>query len=93
MKSQLLLSILTKNFLVKAFNDKKFIEENIEYLEKEFQFWMVNRTKEVTIEGETYKLARYNVEVDEPRPGNNRHFCLMPRLFVRFSQIVIKFTH
>ena len=44
---------------------------------------MVNRTKEVTIEGETYKLARYNVEVDEPRPGNNRHFCLMPRLFVR----------
>ena len=57
------------NFL-KALNDKKFLEENIEHLEKEFQFWMVNRTKEVTVEGDTYKLARYNVEVGEPRPGN-----------------------
>jgi len=55
-----------------AFNDKKFIEDNIEYMEKEFLFWRTNRTKEITVGDKTFKLARYNVEVDDPRPESYR---------------------
>lgn len=46
-----------------------FLVENIEWVEKEFLFWMANRTVEVAKNGKTYTLARYNVEVDGPRPG------------------------
>ena len=30
---------------------------------------MNNRTMDVTMNGSSFKLARYNVEVDAPRPG------------------------
>ena len=39
-------------------------------MDREFEFWMANRTKEVTLSGKRYKVAVYNVEVDGPRPGN-----------------------
>lgn len=43
--------------------------ELIDSMDREFQFWMANRTKEVTLSGRKYKVAVYNVEVDGPRPG------------------------
>ena len=49
-------------------NDVEFIEENIDYLEQEFQHWMQNRSVTITNDGKNYTLARYNVEVDSPRP-------------------------
>ena len=49
-------------------NDLEFIEENIDYLEQEFQHWMQNRSVTITKGGKNYTLARYNVEVDSPRP-------------------------
>lgn len=52
-----------------ATSDTKFIEDNIEYLDKEFNYWMANRTLQVTVHGKTHQMARYNVEVDDPRPG------------------------
>lgn len=57
-------------FCWQATEDKTFIENNIQYLEKEFQYWMANRTKVVRVNGKDHKLARYNVQVDDPRPGN-----------------------
>jgi len=55
-----------------ATHDEKFIEENIEYLDKEFQFWMANRTITVNVGEKKHTLARYNVEVDDPRPESYR---------------------
>ena len=52
-----------------ATNDDEFVKNNIQYLDQEFQYWMVNRTKDILVKGKVYKLARYNVEVDDPRPG------------------------
>ena len=52
-----------------ATKNKSFIEENIKYLDQEFNYWMVNRTQTVTVNGKQHVLARYNVEVDDPRPG------------------------
>ena len=49
-------------------NDLEFIEENIDYLEQEFQHWMQNRSVNITKDSKNYTLARYNVEVDSPRP-------------------------
>ena len=56
-------------YYLQATHDEKFIEENIEYLDKEFQFWMANRTITVNVGEKMHTLARYNVEVDDPRPG------------------------
>ena len=36
---------------------------------QEFDYWMQNRTISINVKGKTHKLARYNVEVDDPRPG------------------------
>ena len=56
-----------------ATKDDAFLRENIEYLDKEFKYWMANRTTSVqTSNGKTHTLARYNVEVDDPRPESYR---------------------
>ena len=56
-----------------ATKDDAFLRENIEYLDKEFKYWMANRTTSVqTADGKTHTLARYNVEVDDPRPESYR---------------------
>ena len=46
------------------------MSELIDNMDREFEFWMANRTKEVTLSGRSYKVAVYNVEVDGPRPGS-----------------------
>jgi hypothetical protein len=38
-------------------------------MDREFNFWMANRTTEVEVGGKKYLLAHYDVEVDGPRPG------------------------
>uniref|UniRef100_A0A8C5MGZ7 Trehalase n=1 Tax=Leptobrachium leishanense TaxID=445787 RepID=A0A8C5MGZ7_9ANUR len=45
-----------------------FLRESIALLEKEYQFWMNNRTVIVTLEGINYTLNQYRVPVGEPRP-------------------------
>ena len=47
-----------------------FVKKNIEAMDKEFNFWIENRTTSITREGQEFRLARYDVEVDAPRPGN-----------------------
>ena len=38
-------------------------------MDKEFKFWVLNRMTNVTLDGNVFLLARYDVEVDAPRPG------------------------
>jgi alpha,alpha-trehalase len=50
-----------------------FLKNNINLLEKEFQFWMTNRTVTVNKDGNEYKLARYYVPAQGPRPESYRY--------------------
>ncbi|CAJ1064990.1 trehalase [Xyrichtys novacula] len=51
-----------------ATKDKEFLRAALAPLEREYQFWMQNRSVAVSANGTEYKLNRYYVEVDLPRP-------------------------
>ncbi|CAK1359620.1 Trehalase [Cercospora beticola] len=53
---------------VKYTNDTSILERVLPTLEKEHEFWVVNRTVEVDINGTTYELNHYAVENNQPRP-------------------------
>ena len=44
-------------------------------MDKEFKFWVLNRMTNVTLDGNVFFLARYDVEVDAPRPGKS-FYCI-----------------
>ncbi|XP_051726389.1 trehalase [Ctenopharyngodon idella] len=48
--------------------DKDFLGQVLPALEREYSFWMQNRSHVVAINGLTHILNRYNVPVDRPRP-------------------------
>ena len=52
---------------LRATGDNSFITDNIQVLEKEYMFWMVNRTVDVTYNGQTYTLNRYNAPITQAR--------------------------
>uniref|UniRef100_A0A7N9CI30 Trehalase n=1 Tax=Macaca fascicularis TaxID=9541 RepID=A0A7N9CI30_MACFA len=49
-------------------NDTTFLQENIETLALELDFWTKNRTVSVSLEGKNYLLNRYYVPYGGPRP-------------------------
>lgn len=53
-----------------ATRDVEFIRKNIDVLEKEYNFWIANRTVAVQMPGseDVYRLARYDVALGKPRP-------------------------
>jgi len=53
-----------------ATGDEDFLRDNLDSMRKEFNFWMTNRTVDVVDAktGKTHQMARYNVQVDMPRP-------------------------
>ncbi|KAJ4442416.1 hypothetical protein ANN_04002 [Periplaneta americana] len=51
-----------------ATNNVTFLKNNIQLLEAEFQFWMANRTVNITKNGKDYTLARYYAVSEGPRP-------------------------
>ncbi|XP_078538346.1 trehalase [Lissotriton helveticus] len=51
-----------------AQNDTAFLQKNIQLLEKEYKFWMTNRSLEIEINRRNYTLNRYSVQVGGPRP-------------------------
>ncbi|KAK3929304.1 Trehalase, partial [Frankliniella fusca] len=53
-------------------NDIAFIRDNIDILEKEFNFWMNNSMIEVEKDGRSYNLARYIFLSNGPRPESYR---------------------
>lgn len=66
----------------KATQDDEFILAGLNSMVKEFMFWIEHRTVTVSKKGKSYKLARYNVEVDMPRPeGYVEDFNLAEEFF------------
>ena len=55
--------------MIQATGDDEFLKANLDSMSKEFDFWMTKRIIDMEKDGKTYTLARYNVEVDLPRPG------------------------
>ncbi|XP_044574448.1 trehalase-like isoform X2 [Cotesia glomerata] len=53
-------------------NDTEWLKENLWLLEKEFDFWMTNRTVKVEKDGRNYTLARYYENSSGPRPESYR---------------------
>ncbi|XP_015122762.1 trehalase isoform X2 [Diachasma alloeum] len=52
--------------------DYDWLRDNLWLLEKEFDFWMTNRTVEVEKDGRNYTLARFYEESSGPRPESYR---------------------
>ncbi|XKL66018.1 hypothetical protein PGB90_009438 [Kerria lacca] len=52
--------------------DLEFVRKNIHLMEKEFQFWMNNRTVQIEKDGKHYTLARYKERSTGPRPESYR---------------------
>lgn len=48
--------------------DKTFIEQHIKIMETEFHYWIENHSKEIEVDGKTYKLAAYGDMSYGPRP-------------------------
>ncbi|XP_072469161.1 trehalase [Notamacropus eugenii] len=62
-----LLTLMMDQYLTYT-NDLDFLRENIETLELELDFWMRNRSVNISYEGENYILNRYHVPSGGPRP-------------------------
>ncbi|KAL2095709.1 hypothetical protein ACEWY4_007857 [Coilia grayii] len=52
----------------KATKDEQFLRKVLPALEKEYNFWMTNRSVIVEVNGRKHVLNHYNVQVGEPRP-------------------------
>ncbi|MCL4117246.1 UNVERIFIED_CONTAM: hypothetical protein GTU68_009957 [Idotea baltica] len=52
----------------KSTNDHTFLKENLSTLEKEFKFWMKNRSVTVMKDQIKYKVFQFNVQSNRPRP-------------------------
>lgn len=57
---------------INATGDVDFLNGRLHLLEKEFKFWLTNRT--VSVRGHT--LARFNSETDGPRPESYMYIFL-----------------
>lgn len=66
-----LLSLMVKTY-VDYTNDTEILERALPLLVKEHEFFMTNRTVDVTVGGKTYKLNHYAVENNQPRPESYR---------------------
>ncbi|XP_047104847.1 trehalase-like [Schistocerca piceifrons] len=55
-----------------ATNDIDFLREHLDTLEKEYSFWIGNRTVTVTKGGKKYRMARYFDDTPGPRPESYR---------------------
>ncbi|XP_072021718.1 trehalase-like [Amphiura filiformis] len=56
----------------KATNDLDFVKEILPILEAEYKFWVTKRSVDVVKDDRTYKMCRYKVETDKPRPESFR---------------------
>jgi alpha,alpha-trehalase len=56
----------------KLTGDSGLVEETLDQLDKEYEFWMARKCVRVVIDGERYKLNMYNVNGSHPRPESYR---------------------
>ena len=52
----------------KESNDLAYLNKSIGLLEKEFNFWLTNRTSEIIVDDIKYSVFQYKVNASEPRP-------------------------
>lgn len=50
-----------------ASNDQQFISDNFILMEKEYNFWIQDRTVSVEKDGKSHNLAVYSVNLTHPR--------------------------
>ncbi|XP_066588279.1 trehalase-like isoform X2 [Prorops nasuta] len=81
MRSQTPMLIPMVNEYLKTTQDWEWLEKNLWLLEKEFNFWMTNRTVEVEKDGVKYTLARYYEQSSGPRPESYREDFLTGQRF------------
>ena len=53
--------------------DNTFLKQVIGTLEKEYYFWLNNRSIDLSVDGATYKLFQYKVPTTSPRPESYFH--------------------
>ena len=67
-----------------ATNDFDFIKQNLDILEKEYEFWQTKRNVSVVKDGKEYLLNQYLSEVDKPR-----QVTMTNVLFIRLNLTVV----
>ncbi|CAG7829632.1 unnamed protein product, partial [Allacma fusca] len=68
-RSQPPLLIPMVNDYLEVTGDFLFLKNHVQTLEKEFDFWMKNRSHVVNLgDNQNYTVIRYNVELSDPRP-------------------------
>ncbi|XP_022174955.1 trehalase isoform X4 [Myzus persicae] len=72
MRSQPPMLVPMMKSYIEATNDTIFLKENVDILEKEFSFWMLNHTVDIEKDGKVYTLARYKDSSTGPRPESYR---------------------
>ncbi|XP_036142708.1 trehalase [Monomorium pharaonis] len=77
MRSQppLLIPMVAKYF--EYTKDRAFLKKNIGLLDKEFEYWQNKKTVDVRKNGKTYKMARYVVNSNGPRPESYKEDYLL----------------
>lgn len=66
---------------VETTNDMNFVKENIQTLDKEFQFWMDKHTIAIEKDGKHYRLARFLDYSSGPRPESYREDIQSAQIF------------
>ncbi|XP_053546029.1 trehalase [Bombina bombina] len=61
------LTLMMDSYMEK-YKNLTFLRNSIDILEKEYDFWMTNRSVTVNLQGKIHTLNRYHVPVDGPRP-------------------------
>lgn len=67
--------------------DYTFLLDNMYLLEKEFNFWMKNRSIEISKDGISYKVFQYKVTTDKPRPESYYEDITNAQKFSNRSQV------
>ncbi|XP_008474907.1 trehalase isoform X4 [Diaphorina citri] len=81
MRSQPPLLIPMVKSYIDATNDLQFLNESIDTLEKEFLFWMNNRTTKVEKDGQFYNLCQFKEFSSGPRPESYREDVTSAQIF------------
>lgn len=74
MRSQPPMLIPMVKIYLDATHDYDWLRQNLWLLEKEYDFWMVNRTVVIEKDGRNYTLARYYENSSGPRPESYRYY-------------------
>ncbi|XP_050527394.1 trehalase [Daktulosphaira vitifoliae] len=81
MRSQPPMLVPMMSSYIEATNDTAFLRDNIDILEREFDYWMRNHTVDIEKDGKVYTLARYKDSSVGPRPESYREDIQSAQIF------------